>query len=181
VLTAHHEPDWAKIAVYGVNGIVSGHVTKSRGKLQLEVLVAVSAQQPPWSTTVALDKLGGSAESKLVAAILEHLEGAVPSPPIPEATAPPVPVLPQPPLETPEDREAKAAAADAAFAANAKVAPKPAPAPAKLPEPAHAAPKPPLAQKPAEPDEPPAQRAAAGARGPYKPLPPELLGFTPRI
>jgi hypothetical protein len=201
VLNAQHGPDWAKIAINGVSGVVSGRVVRAHHKQELELSVLVSAQQPAWTTTVPAEKLAAHASSKLVKEILQHLagsEGELPSAPAPmheeapppqetpvaaQAPAPAASPGPEPaPSETPEERAARAAAADQAFAAAGKgkrdAATKVAVAPAPKAEAEVPAPKPKPAPKAAE-TEP--QPPATSSRGNYKPLPPELLSFTPRI
>jgi hypothetical protein len=199
VLTPQHTPDWAKMAVYGVRGVVSGRTLKSHGRAELEVIVATSASQPAWTTTINLGAWTALAQGRLVSSILQQLDGAgegdrgAPPPP-PAPTPPPAPELaakavPEaapipdaPPGESAEERAARASAADQAWATSAKAASKPAPAPAppKVEEARQtASPAPTPAPKSVEPE--PAPQHVAASRGTYKPLPPELLSFTPRI
>lgn len=199
VLNAQHGPDWAKIAINGVAGVVSGRLVKAHHKQELELSVLVSQQQPAWTTNVPAEKLGAHVPPKLVKDILAHLAGGepgeMPAPaalheeaPAPEpvhetpvASEPPPPAAaPEPvPSETPEERAARAAAADQAFSAGGRgkknEAPKVAAA-AKTDEPPAGKPKP--APKAPEPEPAP---SPSTSHGNYKPLPPELLSFTPRI
>jgi hypothetical protein len=203
VLNPEHSPDWAKIAINGVVGVVSGRLVKSHHKQEWELSVLVSAQQPSWTTTVPAEKLSTKAQSKLVKEILQHVlraeGGELPTAPAPlreEAAPPPQPAHEEPvatgppppsaapepvPGETPEERAARAAAADQAFAAGGKKKKKDetakvAVAPKAEPEPLAAKPKPAPKSREPEPEPPPST-----SHGNYKPLPPELLSFTPRI
>jgi hypothetical protein len=162
-------PDWAKVRVKALDGVVSGVVARNRGAASLKVELFDREKHLSGQFSVKLDKQGhlpASQDRRLRQELERRVRllgaGAPVSPPAqgepaPEGVLTKADPLPAPVPEVP-----------------------PAPVPARKLAPASAA----QAPAPADTSSATASASTSTANAPphrYKPLPPELLDWTPRI
>jgi hypothetical protein len=157
-------PDWSKVQAQNVDAVVRGTIVKAASGAQLKLQVLDASGHTPWKTAIKLDRrgeLGPSQDRKVLVALERRLHAMK----RPDGT---------------EEGNSVPSQADLAFQSRRDSSAKPAPVPAAAPTPAPAGPTK-LASKASAAEEEAGPATSSDSSRRFKPLPPEMLNFTPRI
>jgi hypothetical protein len=150
-------PDWSKVQAQNVDAVVKGTIVKSGGAAQLKLQVLDASGHTPWKTAIKLDRrgeLGPTQDRKVLVALERRLHT----------------------MKRPDGAEA-----DQAFQSRRDSSAKAAPLPPASASPAPAGPTQVASKQSAAEVEQASVGTPSDTGRRFKPLPPELLNFTPRI